>query len=181
MKLATDKEINKEIEKLQASIRFRTVFVSPFFELEVRSKGSNWQTVCSQEKTVTVSVKAADALHPADVESYPILKFRSLQDAAYYAHYRLGIKNMATGSSLFGLVATPPASVMYTRRGGTVTSVVYDNIDNSLITQIRDLTDAAEVETKAKALKPVNDGVRAKVWHDMDLSSVTNISLPTGS
>lgn len=79
-------------------LKFRIVFVSPFFELEVDA-GNGWHTVHSQE----------GQLLQDNITIYPILRFTSFDDAVKYATESLGLTNM-NSKSVFGLYRSPPAS-----------------------------------------------------------------------
>lgn len=83
------------------SLKFRIVFVSPFFELEVDA-GNGWHTVHSQEGVEVGNDKTI---------MYQILRFKSFDDAFLYATDSLGFSvHYMKPKSLFGLYMLPPAS-----------------------------------------------------------------------
>lgn len=81
-----------------SSIKFRIVFVSPFFELEVDA-GGGWHTVHSQD-----GVEVGNE----QILMYPILRFKSFEDGLNYATNVLGLTEMK--SKTFGIYMQPPAS-----------------------------------------------------------------------
>ena len=83
----------------KCGIKFRVVFVSPFFELEVDA-GNGWNTVHSQEGQSIGEENGALI--------YPILRFKSFEDGVKYATGNLGLENMSTKT--LGFITSPPAS-----------------------------------------------------------------------
>lgn len=81
----------------KCDLKFRIVFVSPFFELEVDA-GNGWHTVHSQVGQVLQD----------SITIYPILRFTSFADGIEYAT-GLGLTNM-NSKSMFGMYRQPPAS-----------------------------------------------------------------------
>lgn len=88
-----------EAKAYQCHLKFRVVFVSPFFELEVDA-GNGWQTVHSQE---------GEKVGNDSSVIYPLLRFKSFDDAVTYATDTLGLTQMKP-RSCFGLYMAPPAS-----------------------------------------------------------------------
>lgn len=86
-------------KKYECNIKFRIVFISPFFELEVKN-GRGWNTVHSQE--------GAPISEDDPTMQYPILRFTSYKDAVKYATEHMGLTQMA--GKAFGVYETPPAS-----------------------------------------------------------------------
>lgn len=91
-------------------IIFRVVFVSLFFELEVRCLNGVWQTVHSQ-----VGKQHGSEAH---IIMYPVLKFASLPLAIDYANNELGLHQEDKGGLLdsilrrFSFFSAPPASFL---------------------------------------------------------------------
>jgi hypothetical protein len=89
----------KDNARYQCNLKFRVVFVSPFFELEVDA-GNGWHTVHSQD-----GEPISDDDHTL---MYPILRFKSFQEAVDYATETLGLVHMKP--KMLGLYTAPPAS-----------------------------------------------------------------------
>lgn len=88
----------------QNNINFRIVFVTPFFELEVRNGGQHWQVARSQV--------AQQSLPAPDDESkgrpkYQRLQFTSYPDAEAYARTVLGLRH--EHRSILGWLFASPA------------------------------------------------------------------------
>lgn len=86
----------------QSGISYRIVFVSPFFELEVRNGHQNWQPVRSQEP-----LRLGESwMHGQRATKHPLLHFVSHSDAANYARDTLGLAETRHSfwSSLFNLL-----------------------------------------------------------------------------
>jgi len=90
-----------------AGITFRILFVSPFFELEVRNGMQKWQSVRSQVLIVNPATE-----NTQQSAYYPMLHFRSYTKAEEYAIETLGLHQRTTWWSL--LWAAPPASFEHT-------------------------------------------------------------------
>ncbi len=91
-------------DRAKRQIPFRIVFVSPFFELEVKSCNGNWQTVHSQ-------VGVPHGTNPG-YTLYPMLRFTGYDQALQYAKATLGLTTPSAGFFNFWPFYTPPASYM---------------------------------------------------------------------
>ncbi len=93
-------------ERAKSEIVYRIVFVSPFFELEVACCSGKWQTVHAQ----------TGASYNGDPHTilYPMLRFKSYDDARDYAQDNLRLTSLhRPWYSRFW--ASPPASFMSDR------------------------------------------------------------------
>lgn len=89
--------------RAKSGIRYRIVFLSPFFELEVSSGSGDWQTVHAQE----------GVMHDSDPHTmlYPMLRFPSYDEAAVYAKELLKLSSVYNPWFLH-YYSAPPASFM---------------------------------------------------------------------
>lgn len=84
-------------------IIFRIIFVSPFFELEVKNGMQKWQSVRSQQLVVNPATE-----NTQQSAYYPMLHFPSYNKAEAYATEKLGLHQRSTWwSRMWG---APPAS-----------------------------------------------------------------------
>ncbi len=90
-------------------ITFRIIFVSPFFELEVRNGFQKWQSVRSQQLIVNEATE-----NTQQSAYYPMLHFPSYNKAESYAVETLGLHQRTTWWTR--LWAAPPASSERTER-----------------------------------------------------------------
>ncbi len=94
------------------SITFRIIFVSPFFELEVRNGGQKWQSVRSQKLVITDG--GENTLQQA---YYPMMHFPSHKAAELYATETLGLTQRAhRWWHVFARNAAPASSDAQQRR-----------------------------------------------------------------
>lgn len=96
--------------EVTSNIKFRVMFVSPYFELEVKCNNQNWQLVHSQEGIPSETVSS--------ITTYPIIRFTSFQSALNYAKETLGLTNYYKGSFL-GLFDAPQASLVRQSKNGS--------------------------------------------------------------